>query len=113
MDTNVLASAFGTRGLCADLFREVIRRHELAISPAVLAELRDVLMEKFRVSSKDMLEILELLRGTAVLEESEMQHEVQISDRDDCLILSAAMESEAKASVTGDKEVRRLGYWAR
>ena len=59
LDTNVLASAFGTCGLCADLFREVIRRHELAIFPVVLAELRDVLTEKLWVPSKDTLEIPE------------------------------------------------------
>jgi len=29
LDTNVLASAFGTRGLCADVLHIILREHEL------------------------------------------------------------------------------------
>jgi len=43
LDTNVLASAVATRGLCADVLREVLTRHDLIISNALLKELKLVL----------------------------------------------------------------------
>ena len=47
LDTNVLASAFGTRGLCLDLLRLVLDEHELLASIPLLDELERVLDEKF------------------------------------------------------------------
>jgi predicted nucleic acid-binding protein len=38
LDTNVLASALATRGLCAELFEVVLQSHELLVSPPVLKE---------------------------------------------------------------------------
>ena len=40
LDTNVLASAIGTRGLCADVLRVVVLEHELILGEHMLAELR-------------------------------------------------------------------------
>jgi uncharacterized protein len=45
-DTNVLASAFGTRGLCADVVRLILGEHELVTGEVVLEELRGVLPRK-------------------------------------------------------------------
>jgi hypothetical protein len=36
LDTNVLVAAFATRGLCADLLRVVLVRHELVVADVVL-----------------------------------------------------------------------------
>ena len=47
LDTNVLASAFATRGLCSDVLREVFASHDLYTSIEVLKELRVVLKNKF------------------------------------------------------------------
>jgi len=43
LDTNVLVSAFATRGVCADLVRFVLAEHTLVTSEVVLRELRRVL----------------------------------------------------------------------
>ena len=40
LDTNVIASATATRGLCADLFRTVIEFHQLVISDHLLEEIK-------------------------------------------------------------------------
>ena len=40
LDTNVLAGAIGTRGLCADVLREIFASHDLLISEHVIGELR-------------------------------------------------------------------------
>ena len=49
LDTNVLASAAATRGLCADVLREAFASHELIISEQVLKELRRVLSARLVV----------------------------------------------------------------
>ena len=38
LDTNVLVAAFATRGLCADLLRTVVTKHELVIGEVILTE---------------------------------------------------------------------------
>jgi len=40
LDTNLLVSAVATRGLCADVLREVLLSHQLVISPPLLSELK-------------------------------------------------------------------------
>ena len=48
-DTNVLAAAFATRGLCADLFAHVLLEHELVVGEVVLRELRNKLKTKLKL----------------------------------------------------------------
>ncbi|HEV2473748.1 MAG TPA: hypothetical protein VGS41_13820, partial [Chthonomonadales bacterium] len=63
LDTNVLVSAFTTRGLCADLFLRVLAEHELLCAEVVLEELDRVLTDRFRVPTIAVNDILVLLRN--------------------------------------------------
>jgi predicted nucleic acid-binding protein len=49
LDSNVLISAFATRGVCADLFREVVATHELILSDYIVTEVREKLSIKFKI----------------------------------------------------------------
>lgn len=49
IDTNVLVSAFATRGLSADVMTLVLREYELVISGDVLAEFDRVCRTKLRL----------------------------------------------------------------
>lgn len=60
LDTNVLASAIGTRGLCADVLRVELLEHELVIGESVLLELRRALAKKFRLTPEMIAEFEEL-----------------------------------------------------
>jgi predicted nucleic acid-binding protein len=40
LDTNVLAAAAATRGLCADVLRAVLAEHEMVICPQIISELQ-------------------------------------------------------------------------
>ena len=53
LDTNVLVSAFATRGLCADLFELGLPGHELIVSRAVLRELERALRQKLKLPALD------------------------------------------------------------
>lgn len=109
LDTNVLASAVATRGLCADVMREVLTSHELVTSPQVLNELERILRNKFGVS-QDLIDDFILLMGQdTVLAKSGELLRIQIRDQDDIPILSAAVAAAAHVFVTGDKELLDIG----
>lgn len=61
LDTNVLASAYVARGLCADLIRLILSEHELMTGEVNLAELRRVLVTKFH-APKTLVDALEAER---------------------------------------------------
>ena len=50
LDTNVLISAFVSRGLCSELLEHCAKYHELVTSDALIEELRGKLLGKFRLS---------------------------------------------------------------
>lgn len=108
LDTNVLASTFGTRGLCEDVLRETLVSHELIISVALLRELERVLVKKFKVPTSIADNAIEVLRQASI--EANLKHniEIPIHDKDDIIILSDAIEGKTDIFVTGDKELLEL-----
>ena len=62
LDTNVLVSAFASRGLCADLFELILLEHELVVGTQVIAELRRALRKKIKLPVARCDEIDEFLR---------------------------------------------------
>ena len=67
LDTNVLASVVATRGLCTDVLREVLARHDLIISSALLKELKRVLQKKFSVPSQLISGFIDMLQQDTML----------------------------------------------
>ncbi|MPZ77810.1 MAG: putative toxin-antitoxin system toxin component, PIN family [Deltaproteobacteria bacterium] len=109
LDTNVLASAAATRGLCADVLREVLASHQLLTSAQVLNELRRVLRTKFDLDQDLIDDFIWLMRQDTVLARPAQLPSVEIQDQDDLPILSAAISAGADVFVTGDKEILDLG----
>ena len=105
LDTNVLASAAATRGLCADVLREVLTSHELLISAKVLNELERVLRIKFGIPQDLIADFISLLSQDIVLAKPSAVPTVEIKDESDLPILSAAISAKADVFVTGDKEI--------
>ncbi len=110
LDTNVLASAAATRGLCADVMREVLTSHELLTSAQVLNELKRVLRTKFGVAQNLIDDFISLMRQDTVLARPGQLPTIQIRDQDDLPILSAAIAAGADVFVTGDKELLDVGH---
>jgi putative PIN family toxin of toxin-antitoxin system len=105
LDTNVLASGFGTRGLCADVVREVLAKHDLVTGEVVLRELEKALDEQFGLPEEIIGQIIALLRRGHV--EPEPRHWPRISrrDADDLLVLASAPKAKADVLVSGDKDL--------
>lgn len=108
-DTNVLVSAFATRGLCADLLHAVLAEHQLVVGDAVLKELRGVLRQKIRIPSLVVTEVDTFLRGKAVIADAAPMLRIRIRDKDDLAVLSEAVAGEADILVTGDRDLLELG----
>lgn len=109
LDTNVLASAIGTRGLCADLLRVVLLEHELVIGELVLKELRRNLAKKFRLSQDVIAEFDSMLRTQAQVGGAADAVDIAGLDASDARVLAEALEAKADVFVTGDGQLQSLG----
>ena len=108
LDTNVMVSAVATRGLCADVVREVFTSHQLVISVQLLTELQSILPDKFGVPDNSIEEFIELLHRDAHYIPSAPLLAIDIQDTDDIIILSSALQGNADLFVTGDTELLDL-----
>ena len=107
-DTNVLVSAFTTRGLGADIFPLAASEHKFITSEVVIEELRRVLSEKFKMPQQEVLDAEKFLRRFHVEPTPDSAPEVEIRDPDDRWILAAALNSDADVLVTGDRDLLEL-----
>lgn len=107
LDTNVLASALTTRGLCAELFEVVLQSHDLLISEAIFRELQRILPEKLGQTEAITNGFIALLRteGQIITDEHSLPN---LPDPDDEAILAAALAGKANVFVTGDKALLNL-----
>jgi putative PIN family toxin of toxin-antitoxin system len=109
LDTNVLVSAAATRGLCADVLREVLTSQQLIISLLILNELKVVLHKKLQVPNELIDEFIGMIRQDAHLATPRRLPDIQIQGKDDLVVLSSALNGNADLFVTGDKELLDLG----
>lgn len=109
LDTNVLVSAFATRGLCADLFESVLLAHDLVLGDQVIAELSRALMRKVKLPAAIAQEIVEFVSGEASLVVTESQPiDVKVG-RADARVLGEAIAARAEVFVSGDAALLKLG----
>jgi len=104
-DTNVLASALATRGLCADLFRLVVTEHELLTGEVNLAELRRVLRERFRVPADAARAAEMALRQNTIVPAPKKTLPIKLPDPDDAWVLTSAVIGAADILVSGDMDL--------
>ena len=105
LDTNVLVSAFASRGICADLLRHILVEHDLITGEAVLTELKRTLLKRINVPPKVVAEIEHLLRDHQVVAKPRRHLDLGLRDADDEWIIASAVAGEADALVTGDRDI--------
>jgi putative PIN family toxin of toxin-antitoxin system len=108
LDANVLASALATRGLCADVMREVLASHELLVSDELIAEPVRTMQGKFLVPTKILRELESFLRREAVVLPPAEPAGEGLRDEADRRHLGAALAGGADLLITGDKDLQRV-----
>lgn len=105
LDTNVLVSAFATRGICEDVLNVVLAGHQLVLGEAVLTEFPRILTTKMRMHPQVVDEAVAFLRREAAVVSSAPLLKLKLRDPDDLVILSQAVEGLVDALVTGDRDL--------
>ena len=105
LDTNVLVSAFISRGLSAEVFRLIIKEHSLVLGDIVLSELKRVLLEKFSLPQIQVTDISNYLDKFEQFEFSGDTSPLELRDKDDEKVLATAIKSNCDVLVTGDRDL--------
>jgi uncharacterized protein len=100
LDTNVLVSAVATRGLCADVLREVFQNHQLVICNELILEVERILHQKVGVPADLVSDYTRLLQADAIIAEPEPGFRLHIRDQDDVKLILFF--------VTGDQELLEM-----
>lgn len=107
-DTNVLVSGFVSRGLSFDVIKDVVYRHEVYCSEAILKEARRVLSTKFPLSDEAVRLAMDTLDKHFIRGVTAESLENVAPDPADNQILADALVNECDLLVTGDKELLAL-----
>lgn len=104
-DTNVLVSAFATRGLCADVLRLILSEHDLVLGEVVLTELRRILSGKLKLPPARCDAIEDFLREYEVVRKPRKRLSAIVRDAADRWVLATAVAAKADVLVTGDRDL--------
>jgi putative PIN family toxin of toxin-antitoxin system len=108
LDTNVLASAFASRGLCAEVLELVLLDQDLVAGRYALREIDRVLRDEIRVPAARSAEIVEFVANEAI---ETVEHALPVManvDGEDALVLGEALAGRAQWFITGDAALLRL-----
>ncbi len=104
LDTNVLVSAFISRGISSEIFRIIVKEHDLIIGDLVLNELKQILHIKLKMPLARVNNILNYLNSFEQIKYSGEESPFEIRDKDDENILALALKSNSEVLITGDKD---------
>jgi putative PIN family toxin of toxin-antitoxin system len=108
LDTNVLVSAFASRGLCADLLELVLLEHDLVSGQSVIREFTKALREKVKLPAARSAEIVDFVSGEAAQVVGAAEPADAKVDPDDARVLGEALAGHAELFVTGDAALLKL-----
>ena len=108
LDTNVLVSAFASRGLCAELVELVLLDHDLILGRNVLREFAKALREKVKLPAPRSAEIVDFVSSEAAQIVSKAEPAKVNVDAADTFVLGEALAGQAEVFVTGDAALLRL-----
>jgi putative PIN family toxin of toxin-antitoxin system len=109
LDTNVLVSAFATRGLCADLLELVLLEHDLVLGRHVVRELNKALRSKLRLPAARARAIVDFVSSEATQTIEQSAPALVQADPADARVLGEALAAKAALFVIGDAALLELG----
>ena len=108
LDANTIVSAFGTQGMCSEVFAYCLSEHEIVINQFIIEEVAKSLEEDFRMPKKKVREHRQFL-----LSETKVVVPLKVSlnicrDPKDLKVLGTAWADKVDVIVTGDKHLLKL-----
>jgi uncharacterized protein len=111
-DSNIYISALNFGGVPRQLLNAArVGAFRLAVSSAIIEEIRGVLHLKFRWDDQELDEIIGSLGRVAQLVEPTQSLTVIRDDPDDDKILECAVSSDSQFVISGDKHLLQLGQY--
>lgn len=105
LDTNIIVSAFATRGICKEIFESCLIEYQIILSKHILRETARVLKQKFKVPAEKTKEIVLFLENQALIVSSPKLSQSISRDSQDDYILSTAIQAKAEIIIAGDKDL--------
>ena len=106
-ETNVLAAAFLTEGLCSNLLLRARKQgFNLVLCDDIIKEFEGILKKKFKLSSNDLYEITSIVSEAASEILDHLSSVPRICrDPNDDMIIACAIDAAADYIVTGDEDL--------
>jgi len=105
LDTNVLISAFISRGLSSEIFRIILKEHDLILGDFVLDEFQRIMSEKFKMPDEQVKNIISFFESFKTYKYSNEAAPIELRDKNDEKVLALAIKSNSDIFVTGDKDL--------
>ena len=108
LDANVIISAFGTQGMCSEVFAYCLSEHEIVINQFIIEEVAKSLEEDFRMPKKKVREHRQfLLSETKVVVPLNVSLDICRNSKD-LKVPGTAWADKVDVIVTGDKHLLEL-----
>ncbi|MCK4523681.1 putative toxin-antitoxin system toxin component, PIN family [candidate division WOR-3 bacterium] len=105
LDSNVIVSAFATRGLCLSIFELSILTNTVVVSKHILSEVERILKNKINVPINTVNNIINYLEENCeILDYTKLPKRV-CRDKDDDNIIALALSNNINLIITGDKDI--------
>jgi len=108
LDSNVIISAFATRGLCNDVFELCLLNHKIIVSKNLLNEIDQALRKKIKLPKSITKKIISFLKDEADIITAAKISKNTCRDLDDIKILGIALNGKADVIITGDDDLLTL-----
>ncbi len=108
VDTNVIISGLIAKGACFEILEDLVYTHTPIITPHVLAECQDVLLNKFHLSKPTVRSLLVVIERYFAKGENSIESLNVCRDPDDNQLFADAMINKAEYILSGDKDLLSL-----
>jgi putative PIN family toxin of toxin-antitoxin system len=105
LDTNVVIAAFASRGLCAEIFEVCLLEHTIITSEHILSEIQEKLSKKIHIQKNIAHNIIAYLKDIAEIVEPALVDESICREKDDNMVIGAAVSGNARFIITGDNDL--------
>jgi len=109
LDTNVFISAFFWKGAPYQIFKRILEGAILNfVSPQILEELKERLLDKFKLPPEKVREFLEIIIFNSQIIYPKKKLNIVKEDPPDNKIIECALEAQASFVISGDKHLLEI-----